>query len=582
MAEGRVVSYAPLTASPATPAVQRRTNRHALLVEQTGTLAFAGTPACLSCFWAAPARLVLHDSAGLEEPRDVTPGGAATGILVAAAREDAGSPPAFLAQLAPVAKPDGLSGFLYSSDGGAAWSVLPLPVSGAGFSSWADTGGPFVRARGSSVRIGTVETPFLLALYEQDTQRIGLWDVSVNGSVKRRAFFSSDSALLGMDAEGRRALVTGTPVPAPGPGGVPPTRGLYIVNVDGSAQALLDLPAGMWISTGWITPDGRAYVEADTNEGFGTRHVVLLASGGVRTEVASALNPNATDLFAVPTADFGGAWVLQRGTGPTVLSLHTPAAGLVEAWHDVTRPEVEALHAGASGQRLLVQVHRPRPQVDQRVFKDPALAVWEVGKPAPPSYDELFVNEQSVKAFVHVDPDKIGEGEPFLFDSGSPTSSFVLPPGVPGPSGGGGADVIQEWGVVRGSLKQSLVIPATARANGINGSRWRTDLVLRNPAPDPVTVAVRFLPNPGASGAAASDASVTLGPGAILIQSDVLGSLFHLESGSGALLLTPETGRSIVATSRTYTGTKEGTYGMSVGAVDVFAGIGRGFPVSFA
>ena len=164
---------------------------------------------------------------------------------------------------------------------------------------------------------------------------------------------------------------------------------------------------------------------------------MLLVAGGGRLEIASAVNPNPTDLFAVPTADFSGAWVLQRGAGPTVLSLHTPAAGLVEAWRDVTRPEVEALHAGASGRRLLVQVHRPRPQVDQRVFKDPALAVWEVGTPAPASYDELFVNEQTMKAFVHVDPDTISSGEPFLFDSGSP--SLVFFPGGGGPSGAAAA-----------------------------------------------------------------------------------------------------------------------------------------------
>ncbi|MCM3876807.1 MAG: hypothetical protein NEA02_10350 [Thermoanaerobaculia bacterium] len=581
VAEGRVVSYAPLTGRPATPAVQKRTNRHALLVEQTGALNFALASPCFSCTWTVPSRLVLHDSAGLEEPRDVTPGGADAGITVAAAREEAGLPPFLLAQLSPGEKPSSPSGFLFSPDGGATWSVLPLPASGAYVSWSADTGGPFLRALGSSVRIGTRETPFFLALHEPDTQRIGLWDVLADGSVKRRAFFSSDSSVIGMDAEGRRALVTGTPVLGPGPGG-PAISALYAVNADGSMHALLDLPAGTWFSNGWITPDGRAYVEADSYDSAGRRHAVLLASGGSRTEVASALNPNTTDLFAVPTADFGGAWVLRRGTGPTVLSLHTPAAGLVEAWRDVTRPEVEALHAGASGQRLLVQVHRPRPQVDQRIFKDPALAVWEVGTPAPSSYDELFLNEQFVKAFVHVDPDTIGSGEPFLFDSGSPSSLFI-PAGPSG--GGGGADVIQEWGVVRGSLKQRLVIPATARANGINGSRWRTDLVLRNPDADPVVVAVRFLPNSGASGASGTppgDATLTLAPGAILIQSDVLGALFQLESGSGALLLTPENGRSIGATSRTYTSTPEGSYGMSVGAVDVFAGIGAGFPVSFA
>jgi len=528
---------------------------------------------------------VLHDSSGLEEPRDVTPGGIDAGIDFAAQREEQGLPPVLLvhtaASLFAGENPASQFRFLFSADGGATWSVLALPAAGAYVPQSVDVGGPFVRARGSSIRVGTVEAPFLLALYESDAQALGIWDVFANGSVKRRAFASSDSLLIGMDAEGRRALLAGTPSSIQGaPGGGNAQRGLYVLNADSSAQALSDIPANTSFQEGWITPNGRAYVEADSYDSSGARHAVVLAGNGGRTEIAAAVNPNPTDLFAVPTADFSGAWVLQRGTGPTVLSLHTPAAGLVEAWRDVARPEVEALHAGASGKRLLVQVHRPRPQVDQRVFRDPALAVWEVGKPAPASYDELFLNEQTVKAFVHVDPDTVGQGEPFLFDSGSP--SLVLIPGGPSGAGaGGGADVIQEWGVVRGSLKQRLVIPANARVDGANGSRWRTDLVLRNPDLDPVAVTVRLLPNPGTA-SVVPDASVTLSGGAILTVSDVLGSLFHLESGSGALLLTPETGRSISATSRTFTSTPAGSYGMSVGAVDVFAGIGAGFPVSFA
>jgi hypothetical protein len=577
-AAARVISYAPLSSRSSTPAVQKRTNRHALLIEQTDVqTSFGGAPVCLSCGWAAPSRLVLHDSLGLEEPRDVTPGGVDAGIDFAAAREETGLPTVLLvhtgASLFAGENPTSQYRFLFSADGGATWSVLPLPSSGA-FMPWSvDIGGPFVRARDSAVRIGTAESPFLLALFESDMQRLGLWDVFANGGVARRAFASNDSSLIGTDGEGRRSLLSGTV----GPGGGNATPGLYVISPDGSSQALSDKPADTWFRDGWITPDGRAYVEADTYGSFGTRHAVLLAAGGGRLEIASAVNPSPTDLFAVPTADFSGAWVLQRGTGPTVLSLHTPAVGLAEAWRDVTRPEVEALHAGASGKRLLVQVHRPRPQVDQRVFKDPALAVWEVGKSAPAAYDELFVNEQTMKAFVHVDPDTLSQGEPFLFDSGSPSLVFV----PAGPSGaGGGADVIQEWGVVRGSLNQRLVIPGTARTDGMNKSRWRTDLVLRNPDPDPVAVAVRFLPN-GAT-PTAPDAGVTLAGGAILTERDVLSSLFHLESGSGALLLTPESGRSIEATSRTYTTTAAGSYGMSVGAVDVFAGIGAGFPVSFA
>ncbi len=584
-AAARVISYAPLSSRTCTPAVQRRTNRHALLIEQTGVQTFVGgIPTCLSCGWASPSRLVLHDSLGLEEPRDVTPGGVDAGIDFAAAREEAGFPPVLLAHtsasLFAGENPTSQFRFLFSADGGATWSVLPLPPAGAYLPSSVDIGGPYVRARDSAIRIGTAGSPFLLALFESDTQRLGLWDVFANGSVARRIFASNDSSLIGTDAEGRRALLSGAPLPhqAAGPEGEWAPPGLYGVNPDGTVLALSDKPADMSFRDGWITPDGRAYVEADTYGSSGTRHAVLLAANGGRLEIASAVNPNPTDLFAVPTADQSGAWILQRGTGPTVLSLHTPAAGLVEAWSDVTRPEVEALHTGASGKRLLVQVHRPRPQVDQRVFKDPALAVWELGKPAPAAYDELFVNEQTTKAFVHVDPDTVSAGSLFLFDSGSPPPVF-LPPGPSGASGG--ADVIQEWGVVRGSLNQRLVIPGTARTDGMNKSRWRTDLVLRNPDADPVSVAVRFLPNPDAA-PVPPDAAVTLAGGAILTERDVLSSLFHLESGSGALLLTPESGRSIEATSHTYTTTPAGSYGMSVGAVDVFAGIGAGFPVSFA
>ena len=552
--EARVVSYAPLTPRPAIPAVQRRTNRHALLVEQTASVYFMGAPTCLSCNWAAPARLVLHDSAGLEEPRDVTPGGDDAGIVASAAREEVGLPPALLAQLLPGAKPNSPSGFLISPDGGTTWLPLALPASGAYTPFSTDTGGPFVRARGSSIRIGTRETPFFLALYETATQQVGLWDVSRNGNVARRTFFSGDSSVVGMDAEGQRALVAGTPGVAPGPGGSPATRGLYVVNPDGTVRMLTDLRVDIWVSEGWITPDGRAYVEANLNEGSGTRHAVLLH--GRRRRDGNRLRPQPERDRPLRRSDGRlfrrlGPPARRGPDGPVAsLALHGTRRGV--ARRDAARSRGVA--PGASGRRLLVQVHRPRPQVDQRVFRDPALAVWEVGTPAPSSYDELFVNEQSVKAFVHVDPDIVGQGEPFLFDSGSPSLAF-FPAGPSGASGG--ADVIQEWGVVRGSLKQRLVIPATARADGINGSRWRTDVVLRNSDSAPVAVAVRFLPNP-ATGLTAADANVTLPSGATLIQKDVLGSLFSLDAGAGALLLTPENGRSITATSRTYTSTHGG------------------------
>ena len=283
----------------------------------------------------------------------------------------------------------------------------------------------------------------------------------------------------------------------------------------------------------------------------------------------------------MPTNDFDGAWIVQREPGMTRLSSHTRHAGLVEAWRDVAAPEIEAIHTSAFSPRLLIQVHRPRPQTDQRIFKDPALALWTVGDPAPKDYDELFLDEQSTKGFVHLDVETVGTGEPFVFNTGA---TYFYPGGSGGPSGGGGGggDVIQEWGVVRGSLRQRLVIPVAARTGGYFGSQWRTDVLVRNGDADPLHVAARYVPNPGTAPAGWRDATVTIAGGAILTLTDVLGSLFSLESGSGAVIFTPELGRSLSATSRTYTTSARGSYGMGVGAVDLHAAIGANFDITFA
>lgn len=193
-----------------------------------------------------------------------------------------------------------------------------------------------------------------------------------------------------------------------------------------------------------------------------------------------------------------GAWAITRGGGrPTVL--YRVTSGQLETmWSDITSPDVEALHAGTSGEKLLIQVHRPRPAVDARVFKDPALAVWHVGDIAPRAYDELFLNEQWNKGFVHVDVEKIEGGEPFVFDGGAAPQGggggiIVSPP----PSSGGG-DIVQEWGVVRASLKQQLVLPTVGRTRGAFGSDWVSDVIIQNPLNDSQTLELRFVPSGGA------------------------------------------------------------------------------------
>lgn len=585
-AAARVVSYAPITSRQAVPAVQKRTNRHALLVEQVSVTFPGGGPACGSCFNML-SRLVLYDTQGLEEPRDVTPGGAPATIYSAAAVE---SPDGTLFLYAngytSDASPAYTARSYFSRDGGRTWGeVAGMPREWANSGFQVDIGGPLVRARGASVLPGAPDAPFFVALFTPTGRE--LWTIAPDGTARRLVAAPTELALLGTDREGRRVLFSGKPS-ALGPGTGTLASGVWSVRLDETLSLLAPLPeyGTTGPTDGWLTPGGDAYLNsiwqgATVPAGFTARRSILLAKGGALHEVATSSGQNETDLFAVPTADFSGAWVLQRGDGPTILSSHTPAGGLVEAWRDVTRPEVEALHAGASGTRLLVQVHRARPQIDQRIFKDPALAVWEVGRPAPTGYDELFLNESAWKGFVHLDVDATAEGAPFLFDSGASLGGF-WGPGQGGPSGaGGGGDVVQEWGVVRGSLRQRLVIPASARAPGMYGASWRTDLVLRNPDAEPVRVTLSFLPNAD-SAATAPDQTVALPASSVVTLPDVLSSLFGLEAGAGAILLAPEGARSIEATSRTYTASAGGSYGMSVGAVDVFAALGANFAVSFS
>ena len=390
-------------------------------------------------------------------------------------------------------------------------------------------------------------------------------------------------------------LVVGRVQPpgAAGPG-LPP-RALWKVFASGGVEKLLDLGAEVPAMEGWLTPGGAAYLEIAewrpvVPDPFGSHRALYLVEGGKAKEIAASTvqaadwNAFLSSLFAIPTAGFEGAWVLRRGPGrPTVLARHTPADGLVEKWSDPTAPEVEALHAGSSGQKLLVQVHRPRPQMDQRLFMDPALAVWQEGQPAPRSYDELFLAEQVNKGFVHLDVEKVADGYPFVFDSGF-TAQFCCAGGGPsGDGGSGGADVVQEWGVVKGSLRQRIVVPAVARSGGVGGTFWKTDLLLRNPADEPVQVDLQFVP---ASVEGPVDAVpavfVVLGPREIRLFPDVLDSLIHVTGGSGALFISPEGTRVVSATSRTYTAAPGGSYGMSLAAVDVFASSSVRFPLSFA
>jgi hypothetical protein len=226
-------------------------------------------------------------------------------------------------------------------------------------------------------------------------------------------------------------------------------------------------------------------------------------------------------------------------------------------------------------------VHRPRAQ-QERWLLDPALALWRVGDPEPRAYDELFLNETFAKGFIHLDVDTIGDGAPFVFDSGSVPAFIGCPVCSPGGGGGsGGSDVIQEWGVVRASLKQRLVLPGVARQAGAFGSYWLTDVVIHNPLDQTQNVQARFVPLGGdVQTTAIRQTTLTLTAHEIRVVRDVMKSMFDIDQGGGVLYLDPES--SITATARTYTRAGEGSFGFGMQAIDFMNAAGPRFPITFA
>jgi hypothetical protein len=223
--------------------------------------------------------------------------------------------------------------------------------------------------------------------------------------------------------------------------------------------------------------------------------------------------------------------------------------------------------------------------LQSRQYRPSAVGMWELGwtiwsrgQPAPSAHDAVLLNTYGLASLVHLDVDAAAFGAPIVIDPGSP-QDIARPSGGPIPPTAPNDFPTQT--LVRASLRQQLVIPAVARAAGRGGSNWRTDLILRNPGASDLRVTARLLANPLTTSQPAH-ASLTLSPGTLTVVPDVLDSIFHLEQASGALLLIPDATGTIQATSRTYTASGNGAYGMAVDAEDVVAGVGPGLEQTFA
>ena len=558
----RVVSYAPYTNRIAAASFQDRTSQHFALIEGTaGDTVFRAT---------AANEVVLYDTTGVDEPRVVRP---RAGVFYeqVALYEKPGATPILLTMGRNTLAPNwwAISPTLSVSEGGDVWRTVPENLLGA-FNVPpvldVDTGGPYTHGLYAPIVLGNDTWPFIVTLGNN-----GVWAVNKQGTAKK-IYNGADARVIGRNRAGDRFLIYSM-------------ASIWSTTVDGPATriAVVD-PAGAY--AGWIRSDGTAYIQMLRAEGRflyittpGTTALQFVA-GPYSTNPPSMGAPPMTlptmRFFAVPTHDFEGAWIIQREAGkPTTMLQHAPG-NLQTLWSDVTGPQVEALITGASGQTVLVQVHREREGVElQRPFIDPALAVWRVGQGAPKSYDELYLNESWNKGFVSIDVDEVEAGKTFVFNSGfqemAPPVSRVSPPIA------GGGDVIQEWGVVRGSLKQRLVLPGVARLPGAFGSFWMTDLNVYNPLDEKQQVEIRFNP---LGTQESSSTTLTLEPHEIRPIPDALKSLFKLESAGGTLHFLPAVGINV--TARTYSRKGEGTFGFGMQAIDYFNAAGPRFPLSFA
>ncbi|HUF17456.1 MAG TPA: hypothetical protein VMS12_05360, partial [Thermoanaerobaculia bacterium] len=139
-------------------------------------------------------------------------------------------------------------------------------------------------------------------------------------------------------------------------------------------------------------------------------------------------------------------------------------------------------------------------------------------------------------------------------------------------------------------------IAAAARAEGANGTFFQSDLRLVNLSSTAADVDLTFLPS-NTDNQSALPVRVSIGPRESLDIDDVLGNLFSVTSGVGAIRIVSES--DLAVTSRTYTPSGDpaclGTFGQSIPAspaddavekgvipnVSVSVGAGTGFRSNF-
>lgn len=106
-------------------------------------------------------------------------------------------------------------------------------------------------------------------------------------------------------------------------------------------------------------------------------------------------------------------------------------------------------------------------------------------------------------------------------------------------------------------------IAAAARADGAEGSLWRTDIRIFNPDDSSATVTMDYR-RKGRSGSPQASTTVTVGAGAVLALDDAMMEGFGLEEANGGINISSDV--AVAVWSRTYNQSDTGTFGQSIPA----------------
>jgi PKD repeat protein len=110
----------------------------------------------------------------------------------------------------------------------------------------------------------------------------------------------------------------------------------------------------------------------------------------------------------------------------------------------------------------------------------------------------------------------------------------------------------------------SLTVPVVGRANGANGTFWRSDVSFFNPTSSRLTLSMRY---------GGSTKTLALDRNETFVLADVL-SKFGLSAGGGTFAVSWSGNNGPVVTSRTYTSVESGgTYGQSIDPVAAFGSV---------